>query len=267
MDIFMGGQGFSFKIEMETADQKDQHHFFKVNKITVDIKNIDIKLKQSNHKLLFAIAKPLLLKVMRPALQKVIEAQLKEQVRRLDALTYDIRQEADRAAEEARRNPDPEHVQNMYQRYWTAAQKQFLDGKEQGKAKTADKKVNVAVTQKDSIFPSINLPGGISTKATEYKELAAKGEKWESPVFTIGSAGESTNIPKLNPVQRKRHATATGGVNGTVAGTNNTTTTTSETSTGFSNQVDQAFETVNGNTKNSQHTTLGSDNPVLTGAV
>ena len=261
MDVFMGGQGFSFKVEMETADSKEQHHFFKVNKVTVDIKNLDIKLKESSKKLLFAIAKPLLLRVMRPALQKVIEAQIKEQVRRLDALTYEIRLEANKAAEEAQRNPDPENVQNIYQRYWTAAQKQFLDGKEQGKAKTEDKKVNVAVTQHDSIFKNINLPGGISTKATEYKELAAKGDKWESPVFSIGSAKETANLPKLDAIKRKRHNVNTGGVNNTT-GTSGATT---NGDNGFSNQVDQAFDTANGTTKDNQHTTLGSGNPVLSG--
>ena len=232
----MGGQGFGFKVEMETADSKDQHHFFKVNKVTVDIKNLDIKLQKSNHKLLFALAKPLLLRVMRPALQKVIEAQIKNQVRQLDSLTYDIRQEATRAAEEAQRNPDPENVQNVYQRYVAAAQKQFLDGKEQGKAKVEDKKVNVAVTQQDSIFKDIHLPGGISSKATEYKEQAAKGDKWESPVFNIGGAKETANLPKVNPIQRKRHNANTGGVN-TTAGIGSTTGTGAATSTGanFSN--------------------------------
>ncbi|KAL9086508.1 MAG: hypothetical protein Q9165_007124 [Trypethelium subeluteriae] len=266
MDIFMGGQGFSFKVEMETADSKDQHHFFKVNKVTVDIKNLDIKLKQSSRRFLFAIAKPLLLRVMRPALQKVIEAQIKEQVRRLDSLTYDIRQEANRAAEEARRNPDPENVQNIYQRYLNAAQKQFLEGRDQAAAKTENKKVNVAMTQQDSIFKDVNLPGGISTKATEYKDLAAKGEKWESPVFSIGSSKETTNLPKVSAVQRKRHAAAGGVSSATAPGATTTGRgVTTDGSAGFSNQVDQAFDTANGTAKDGQHTTLGSGNPVLSG--
>ena len=72
----------------------------------------------------------------------------------------------------------------------------------------------MAVTKKDSVFKNISLPGGISTKATEFKELAAKGDKWESPVFNIGSARESTDIPKLPSITRKPHRTATGGVRG-----------------------------------------------------
>eukprot|EP00262_Sarcandra_glabra_P002056 TRINITY_DN12314_c0_g1_i1.p1 TRINITY_DN12314_c0_g1~~TRINITY_DN12314_c0_g1_i1.p1 ORF type:complete len:151 (+),score=15.41 TRINITY_DN12314_c0_g1_i1:34-453(+) len=70
------------------------------------------------------------------------------------------------------------------------------------------------MTQQDSIFKNISLPGGISTKATEYKDLAAKGDKWESPVFSIGSASESTTLPKATAVARKPHQTRTGGVRG-----------------------------------------------------
>jgi len=31
MDIFMGGSGFSFKVELETADENDKIHYFKIN--------------------------------------------------------------------------------------------------------------------------------------------------------------------------------------------------------------------------------------------
>src|SRR5271154_7384963 len=81
----------------------------------------------------------------------------------------------------------------------------------------------MAVTQQDSIFQNISLPGGISTKATEFKELAAKGDKWESPVFGLGSAQESTDIPQLAPITRKPHSTAAGTVRGgnhSTSGTN-----------------------------------------------
>jgi len=61
------------------------------------------------------------------------------------------------------------------------------------------------MTKEDSIFPNIDLPGGISTKATEYRELARKGDKWESPVFSIGSAKKSTDIPSAPKIQRKAH--------------------------------------------------------------
>ncbi|KAG9200553.1 hypothetical protein G6514_006895 [Epicoccum nigrum] len=216
MDIFMGGTGFSFKVELETADKAREHaqtHFFKVTKVETDIQNLSVKLKKSNHKLLFNMFKPLLLKVMRPAIQKVLEKQIKDSVNQVDGMLYDVKTEADRAAAEAKRNPDPEHLQNMYQRYASAAQSRVMQGKqkkEQVKERTKDTQVNVAVTQHDSIFKNISLPGGISTKATEYKELAAKGDKWESPIFSIGSARETSSLPQLAKVTRKPHGRSEG---------------------------------------------------------
>lgn len=299
MDIFLGGTGLSFKVAMETADGKsDRAHFFKINTVDVDIKNMDIKLKQSNHKLLFKLFKPLLFKVLRPVIQKAVETQVRQNVQKLDGICWEAKKEADRAEAEAKRNPDPENIQNMYQRYFTALQKQFTQGKEKKEEVQADKKVNVAVTQQDSIFRNISLPGGISTKATEYKDLAAKGDKWESPVFSIGSASESTNLPKVSAVTRKPHNVTQGGVRGgnepgstgagygtgaatgvtagnglLSSGANGSATGTS----GFANQVDGAFNSATGNKFNTgsnvasgddgAHTTLRDNNPVLRGDV
>lgn len=212
MDIFLGGDGLSFKIAASTVHKADRNHFFKVDTVSVNVKNLDIKLKQSNHKTLFGIFKPLLFRVARPAIQKVLEKQIKDSFNQMDAYAYDIHLEAEKAAE-ATKN-DPENAQNIYNRYATAAQKKMTANKKKADAKAKDVQTNVAMTHQDSIFPNIKLPGGISTKATEYKEMAAKGEKWESPVFSIGSGKESTNIPMMTPVSRKPHNAANGGVRG-----------------------------------------------------
>ncbi|XTI87546.1 hypothetical protein V2W45_1342398 [Cenococcum geophilum] len=289
-DVFMGGNGLSFKVEMETADPSDKIHFFKVKKVNVEIKNLSIKLKKSNHKLLFSLFKPLLLKVMRPALQKILERQIKDNVNQFDSLLYQVKAEADRAAEDAKRNPDPENIQNIYQCYLTAINKQITQGKQKKDelvAKTEEKRVNVAVTQHDSIFKNISLPGGISSKATEFKELAAKGGKWESPVFSIGSAKETSSLPKIESVTRKPHNTAMGQIGqGTTGGHGNTggygniggygtQDPIYGNSNGFSNQVERALNDQNYSLHNggvnggatSHHTTLGKENPVLQGAV
>ncbi|KAI2615249.1 hypothetical protein GGR54DRAFT_303973 [Hypoxylon sp. NC1633] len=213
-NIRMGGDGFCFRLKLSTADKNDKQHLFKLDKVDVDVKNLQIKLVKSNHKLLFGLFKPMMLKVLRPVIQKTAEKQLKEQFNKFDQLLYQVRQEADRALEEAR--ADPENAPNIYNRYATAAQKQFLQGKKKVEDVAADKKVNMAVTKEDSIFPNIHLPGGISSKATEYRDLARKGELWESPVFSIGTAAKSTNIPSAPVVARKPHA----------AGTNTNTNTT-----------------------------------------
>ncbi|KAH7419465.1 hypothetical protein BKA64DRAFT_650890 [Cadophora sp. MPI-SDFR-AT-0126] len=286
-DIFLGGTGLSFKMKMSTAEKKDRQNFFKVDKVDVDVKNFNIKLKQSKHKVLFAIGKPMMLKVMRPALQKALEKVIKDKFNEFDALAYKVKLEADRAVQEAKENP--ESAPNIYQRYVNALQKQILQGKQKAEAVVADKKVNVAMTQHDSIFPNIKLPGGISSKATEYKELGQKGDTWHSPIFKLGSASASTDIPQAPSVTRKEHSVTTGGVRGP-QNVGNTQSMTNQlhdpsaqaagtsTGTSFGNQVDQALNpapnssTTNGNGFTNGkvangNTTLGSKNPVLTGSV
>lgn len=244
-DIFMGGSGLSFKIAAETAEKGDRAHFFKIQKVDVDIKNVKIKMKKSKHKILFAVAKPILLRALRPAIQKAIEKQIKDSAYRFDSVAWQVHQEAERAKEDAKRNPNPEHLDNIYQRYVTAIKTRALEGQEKVKVATEDKKVNMAVTQHDSIFPQIKLPGGISSKATEYKELAAKGDKWESPVFSIGSAKETSDIPKLEPVTRKPHSTARSGP-------------LSHNATNLGNQMDRGFDGTNDAVPNGNPAVNGS---------
>jgi len=150
--------------------------------------------------------------VMKPVITKVIEKQIRDNFMKADAFAYSIYQDVQRSAKVAM--DDPDQAQNIYSQYVSAFQKKMTEKKEQAKQKSADTKVNLAVTQQDSIFKNISLPGGISTKATEFKELAAKGNKWESPVFGIGSARESSSIPKLAAVTRKPHNAASGVVRG-----------------------------------------------------
>ncbi|KAL6864235.1 hypothetical protein J3F83DRAFT_154506 [Trichoderma novae-zelandiae] len=212
LDLLLPGDGFSFRLKVSTPDKKDAQHIFKVENVDVDVKGLKFKIKKSQHKLLFTLFKSVALRAVRPALQKAIEKAIKDQCNKADQFLFQVKQEADRALEEAK--SDPENAPNIYNRYYQAAQKRFLQGKEKAKAVTQDKKVNVAMTKQDSIFPDIHLPGGISSKATEYRELAAKGERWESPVFSIGSAKRSTDIPPVPRIERKAHAVTGGRANG-----------------------------------------------------
>lgn len=275
MDIFLGGEGFGFKIAASIVNREDKQHFVKLDKVSVNIKNMDIKLKKSKHKLLFATFKPILFRVVRPALEKVIEAQIRQAFTDADAYTYEIHREAVRAQEAARE--DPENAPSIFSRYADA-----MRARAQAKAKKAEavvsrNKVQTVMTMHDSIFPDIKLPGGISSKATEYAELAAKGEKWESPIFRIGDAAESKRIPSAGDVTRKPHTTAqdragpagtagpadataaaggiattsggiatTGGATTLAAtngahGTNGTTKVDGYPSRGFSDEIDKAF--------------------------
>ena len=297
MDIFMGGSGLSFKVGLETADSKDRQHFFKVNTVAVEVKNLKLKIKQSSHKLLLAVAKPILLGVVRPAIQKVLEKQIRDSINQADGIAYEINKEAQRAADAAKK--DPENAQNIYSRYVKAAQQKMNKTKGKAEATAANTKVNMAMTQQDSIFQDIKLPGGISSKATDYKKLAAEGDNWESPVFSIGTAAESTNIPKVANPTRKAHNATGGGVRGPQniehgqttleqqppmtsgmrsnvnLGMDGNNAPVSSSAQGFSNQVNQAFEgnqashnfSLKGDENGENRTMLGGNNPVLTGSV
>jgi hypothetical protein len=309
LDIFLGGTGFSFKMKLSTAEKKDRQNFFKVDKVDVDVRNFNIRIKQSKHKLLFTLAKSIMIKTMRPAIQKALEKVIKDKAHELDSLAYEVKIEADRAQEQIKQNP--EQVQNIYQRYVNAAQKKVLQGKKKTEEIAATTKVNMAITKQDSLFPDIHLPGGISSKATEYKELANKGNDWQSSVFKLGTASPTKNLPAAPNVTRKHHTVTQGGVRGpqNVGNTNSMNNQlrdpaaqrqgglahsdgdsgyTNGSANGFGKQVDQAL---NGNTTypsnggvtgngngNGLHnangvqnekwnTTLGSNNPVVTGNI
>ncbi|KAI9376017.1 hypothetical protein BJX61DRAFT_26997 [Aspergillus egyptiacus] len=207
MDIFLGGEGFSFKVMASTAQKEDRQNFFKLDKVAVKIDEIDIKLKKSKHKVLFSIFKPLLFRTVRPAIQKVLEQKIRESFERADSFAFEVHNEAQRVKGQVRENP--QEAPNVYNRYMNV-----LRGKMEEKRRQAqqvaqrDTKVQTTTTLKGSLFPDIKLPGGITTKATEYDELARKGERWESPIFTMGSASESTDIPKPDDISRKPHTTA-----------------------------------------------------------
>jgi len=207
VDVSMGGEGFSFKLKVASADKTDRQRFFKVNKVDVNVKHMNVKLKQSKHKILFSLFKPLLLSILRPVLQKALEVQIRKVFADLDTKFYEVRKEVEQMQEDLRQNPDPDLAKTIFQQYYEAAQKTVLVKKEKAEEKTADKQAKVVMTKEDSMFKDISLPGGISTMATEYKELARQGDKWESPVFALGSASESGNLPKPVEVTRKPHNT------------------------------------------------------------
>ena len=138
MDVFLGGEGFSFKLAASTAHKSDSQHFAKVDKVTVTIKNLNIKVKQSKHKLLFALAKPILLSVMRPVIQKVLEQQIKKSFDQADAFAYEIHQTAQQAIDASK--DDPENASNFIQAHGNAIQRKITIRKEKAQEKASDTK-------------------------------------------------------------------------------------------------------------------------------
>ena len=135
MDVFLGGEGFSFKLAARTAQSQDRTHFVSVDKITVNVKNLNIKIKQSNHKLLFNIAKPLLLRVMKPVITKVIEKQVRENFEKFDAFMYDIYQDVQRASKQAQN--EPENADNTFQQYLQAYRRRITAQKDKVQEKVS----------------------------------------------------------------------------------------------------------------------------------
>lgn len=208
MDIFLGGEGFSFKIMASNAQDGDREHFLTVHNVTVTIRNLRIKLKKSEHKVLFKLFKPIMYRVVRPALQRVLERQIYEVFRKCDALAYEVHVEAQRAEETARQNN--ETVPNAYARYMDAARYRVAERRKQARAAAANRetRVHIAATDQHAIFPDVKLPHHFSDIATWYHDLVHTGDRWESPIFTIGNASASTDIPKPASITRKSHETA-----------------------------------------------------------
>lgn len=202
-DFFLGGSGLGLKLHLSASSKLARAHFFKCETVDVTISNLSVKLKQSRHKLLFSVLKPLLLQVMKPAIQKVAAKQIQDYFATMDAFAWRVYQEQQKIKKEIAN--DPENVSNLYSRYATAFKNELLRKKQQAQKVVADKEMKMAVTRQDSLdkFKNIALPGGISTKATEYKDLARRGDRWQSDVFSIGSAPETRDLPKPQGITRK----------------------------------------------------------------
>ncbi|MBE3048163.1 DUF4449 domain-containing protein, partial [Candidatus Bathyarchaeota archaeon] len=206
MDLSLAGEGLSFQMGVATAQKKDAEHLFKVGKVDVDIKHLKIKLVESRYKMPFNLIQPVLMKVLNPVITKAVEKALKQQFQQWDRAAWEIKQDADKTLIESRAATDGKRP-HMYSRYFDSMKKYMSEQKEEQKkkaaSKTADKKINIAYTLQDSIFPNIKLPGATSEKATKYKDLAAQGDDWQSPVFSLGKASQSSDIPRAPKIEDK----------------------------------------------------------------
>ena len=173
MDIFLGGEGFSFKLAARTAQSKDRTHFVSVDKVTVNVKNLHIKIKQSNHKLLFNIAKPLLLRVMKPVITKVIEKQIRENFEKLDAFMYDIYQDVQKASEQAQN--DPENADSIFQQYLQAYRRKIT-------------------AQKDKVQEKVSKTTGIQPVLFSRYPLTNFQLTWQLPNMTLSSRTSRSQV-------------------------------------------------------------------------
>jgi Protein of unknown function (DUF4449)/Family of unknown function (DUF5923) len=224
MDIFMGGHGLSFDMKLVTADSKDRNRFFKVENVNVKVQNLNVVLKKSNHKALFTFFKPLLMGVVKPAVAKATEIQIRRSFDQLDEQLWLVQKEYNKAKEAAKNQP-PEETANMLSMYVQVIEKRITEIKEGAQKQAGVTKVirlsnppvnlyqvNVPNTKETSMFPNVHLESGISTKATKYRQMAREGEEWRCPIFDIGSANASTKISEPKKIARKsphQHSRAT----------------------------------------------------------
>ncbi|KAJ8100768.1 hypothetical protein POJ06DRAFT_111354 [Lipomyces tetrasporus] len=209
-DFLLGYEGLSFRMKLSTPASKERNAFFNVDDVKVKIKRLDVKLKKSNHKLLFSIFRPLLIAVAKPALKVVLQKQIREAFDQLDETSYKIHQDKKRIAADISNNPDVEKKPSSIEMYLHATRSELLRQKEKKvrekeiKGTKAEGKFNVAMTQDDTILKDIVLPSGFtSTKATMYKKMAAEGDRWMSEVFNIGTAAPSKNISAPPDISRR----------------------------------------------------------------
>jgi len=140
----------------------------------------------------------------------VVERQLKQAAAQVDSHAFNVKRAVKQAQSDFQADPSPDHARSIYMRYATALKDELTARKEKAAAK-ADKvadgatkrEVRLAMTQHDSLLPDVHLESGLSSRATEFADLAAKGDRWESPVFSLGSASETANPPKPAQPTRK----------------------------------------------------------------
>jgi Family of unknown function (DUF5923)/Protein of unknown function (DUF4449) len=159
MDIFLGGQGLSFNMELATADAKDRNRIFKLENVKVKIQNLNIVLKKSNHLTLFNLFKPLLKGLVKPAIAKAAETHIRRSFDQLDEQLWLVQKEYNKTKEAAKDQP-PEEAANVIKMYVQAAQKRLTELKQKSQEKSKDTKVLLyySVTNMRSILPTPRRP-------------------------------------------------------------------------------------------------------------
>ncbi|BFZ59546.1 hypothetical protein YB2330_000557 [Saitoella coloradoensis] len=204
IDIFLGGEGLSATVTLADATALDRTSFFKVERVDVKINNLKLKLKKSNHKLLFNLFKPLLMGIIKPVIQKVAEKKIAEQFDTLDHLLYSVYKETKR---EQNTYTDDEATPNTTKLYLQTLMKRVSANSKEKKDKAAetaqDKHAAVTVSRSGGMFKNVVLPSGFSNRAEEYKRMGQEGRDWTSPVFDLGSAKPTDRIPEPKKIIRR----------------------------------------------------------------
>jgi len=200
-DFYVGGSGLSAELRVALNDAKGSNNVFKVISCRVKASNLKVHLKQSDYKFLFNIFSGTLLKIMMPVVEKIVSKKIRDTFNQFDSVLYEIQKNVQSTKQHI--IDHPEDAQNVFQQYYDAFREYLAEAQSKAEKTKKETTANVAITKQDSIFKDISLPGGISTRATKYKELAKEGETWHSKLFDIGDSDTVTKLPEPKPIRRK----------------------------------------------------------------
>ncbi|EPQ28928.1 uncharacterized protein PFL1_03728 [Pseudozyma flocculosa PF-1] len=95
LDLDLGGRdGTSFVVKLHNADEDDEESYFRVDKVSVDMSHLAIKVRQTRHWFLNFFLMPFVRPVVRKTLQHLLESQIQSWLQNADRSLWATQQRA-----------------------------------------------------------------------------------------------------------------------------------------------------------------------------
>ncbi|KAN0063240.1 hypothetical protein ACQY0O_004404 [Thecaphora frezii] len=95
LDLDLGGRnGTSFVVKLHNADEDDDESYFRVDKVSVDMSNLVVKVRQTRHWFLNFFLMPFIRPVVRRTLQHLLERQIQTWLQNADRSLWAMQQRA-----------------------------------------------------------------------------------------------------------------------------------------------------------------------------
>lgn len=167
-DVFLGGQGLTVSVTLET--QTGTRDVFKVKQVKAKIHKIDFAIRKSKHDVLVKIMRPLAASLIKKQLCKLTENGIRDGLEKVNDHLV--------AAKEAEEGKKLDTLKNRFSK------------SESGSQKPSAGTFKLATSKRNSILPKMGSPDGWINKLdqTEKKALESGGQdkpNWYSPAFSI----------------------------------------------------------------------------------
>lgn len=183
-EIYLG-RGAEIEVTL-AASNKDKSKVYHVKNIDVAIKDIDVKLIESRHKMLFLFAKPLLVGAIKKATCIAISEKLRQildfgadEFSQMKAITKRRQNEFKHQPEE-----NTPSTTSLYLRAFADRVKHYRENASQQKERQ----------QKEQQLKDVDLPGKSSDMAAYWNSQADSGEGWRSEVFALQKERSSEKL-------------------------------------------------------------------------